>query len=516
MSKETQDQAVDDQQAKPEGEAGAEAEAGAASAEAKRKPITLELDELTEESKQREQERTGKAPRDLEYTLASREERPGSALALRFEVTRELFDAEQQRLIGELGRDVTLPGFRKGKAPIKLLRLRLGEDANRDTVAFIASNVLRQENIANNFKLVSKPQVEKFELPADPKAPVSIEVELEQEPKVELKQYKGLRVEVIERPLEEKAIEQRVEALRQQNAVLEPAPEDATVQAGDILTVDTVVTSERGERMENMSGEGRQLYDWREQLPAPVAEQIEGKKVGETVAAKVEQKSTNRRGDEVVHTDAYEVTVRGIQRHRLPALDDEFAKDLGEYDTLEALKAKIRGELETEETERRKGEAVGKLYQALIEANPVDAPKSFLARQQYEMIMQDQYQLERMGMRLEHLVHDPDAYLAEQRQGAEKRVKAHLIEAEIARAENLGVSDEDVEQEIAKIAEQTGRKPLAVRARLEAQRQLDDFRAELGRRKVAEFLLANNEVAGVPAPAEPEGGPVGEGENAGA
>lgn len=503
MSDENKDQTV-----------GAEtplAESTAATAEAqapetgKHEPVHIELEDLTAEGKAKTEEALGRKIADIAYTLTSQETRPGSIAALHFEVARDVFQSEQGRLLNDLRKEVVLPGFRKGKAPIKLLQIRMGEDANRDTVRALVTNALRQE-VAKQpaLKFIARPQINLYTIPEAPGAPVSFEVEGETEPKVEANLYKGLSVEVEVQPVTDEAVGTRLDALRRQNAVIEPAGEGATINPGDTIAVDIEVANEAGERIESHSRQSQLLHNFQTELPEPVAAQLVGKKVGETVTAGVESQATNRRGEPVTHTDTYTVTVREIKLSKLPELDDEFAKDLGDCATLEDLRAKTRKELEEAEALRQRNEALAKLYHQLVEKNPVDTPRSLLSEQAYRLIMEDQYQLSRMGLKLEQVIQDPNKYMADQRRNAEDMVKIQLLLDQIAKTENLQVSDEDVEQEIAEVAEKSGRKPLAVRARLEAQKQLDQFRQEVGRRKLADFLLANNtidKVAAKPAPA---------------
>ncbi len=466
--------------------------------EPKARAISLEIEDLSEEGRQRLAKQQGRPIQDLPYRLLSQESRPGSVLALQVEMDRQLFIDEQERLLRDIAKDVALPGFRKGKAPLKLLQLRLGPDAVRDTIASLATNVLRQENAKQSFKLISKPQVQQFEADAADK-PFSFEVELEVEPVVELKQYTGITVQAPESPVTDEMVDQRLEQMRHRNAVTEPADADAVYNEGDSATVDIEVLNEAGERLEHLCKEATPLYDPARQLPPAIAEQIVGKKAGEPIEARVTNTTTNRRGEEITHEDLYRVTIREIRVQKLPQLDDEFAKDLGEHETLADLRAAIRGELEKEMEERHRGAAIASLYHDLIKLNPIDAPASFLAKAQYDMIMEDSYQLQQVGLRLEQVVQDTGKYLEDQRAGAETRVKANMILQAISAQEKMEVTDEDVEAEIAKLAESSGRKPLAVRARLEAQNQLAAFADQIMQRKINDFLLEKNTIQKTPA-----------------
>jgi trigger factor len=479
--------------------------------EPKMEPIMIELDDLTEEGKKKAEEALKRSIADLPYTLTLQENRPASVLAFKVEIAHDVFEAEQARLLNDLRKEAVLPGFRKGKVPVKLLQRRLGEDAVRDTVRVMGTNVLRQETLKQGLKFLTRPQIIAY---AVTETAVSFEIEGETEPKVEVKEYKGLSVEVGVKKIEDAQIDERLEALRGQNAVMESAGEDATVAEGDNIAVDIEVFNDKGERMDNYSHQDQILYNYKQNLPEPVAAQIEGKKTGETVEADVEHKTTNRRGEEVAHCDHYKVTIKEIKRSKLPALDDEFAKDLGEYETLDALRAKVRKDLEEDEERRQRQDALTKLYRQLIEKNPIDAPKSLTSQQTYRLIADDQHQLSRYGLKLEQVIQDPNKYLADQQANALEMVKIQLLLSEIGKIENLDISDADVDQAIEAEAEKTGRKALAVRARLEATKQLDAFRQQVSQKKLSDYLLANNTVTTVPwqEPAAPAAEAAGEGE----
>ncbi|MCL5269510.1 MAG: trigger factor, partial [bacterium] len=462
----------------------------------------IELDDLTPEGKKAAEDRLHRSIEDLPYTLLVQEARAGSVIALNVEVARVVYDAEQSRMLEDLRKEVVLPGYRKGKAPLKLLQIRLGEEAKRDTVRSIATNALRQENVKQSFKFVTRPQVIDFTLPDDG-GPLRLEAELEIEPTVEVKHYKGFTVEVESRPVTDEMVNARIENLRRQNAILETADEGAMVNPGDTIVATIEVTNEQGERLEHLCHEKQTIHAFARELPGPVADQIIGRKAGERVVATVENKTTNRRGEEVVHKDLYTVAIDEIKIQKLPALDDEFAKDLGEYETLEALRDGIRNEMVKEQEERERSQALDRIYAQLIKSNPVEAPRSMLARQQYDLIMEDSYQLARMGLKLENVVQDTSEYLRSQQVSAGEQVKLRLLLDAIATQEKLEVTDEDVDKEIEAVAERSGRKPLAVRARLEAQNQLDACRRNLAARKQGDFLLAQSTVVKV-APKPPE------------
>jgi trigger factor len=469
------------------------------------KAITIQVEDLTAEAKAEAEKKLHRPIPDRPYTVADRQTKPGSLVALAIEMAPETFREEQGTLLNDLRKDIVLPGFRKGKAPVGLILKRLGEEAVRDAIGALATNVMRQEQIKEKWSMLTNPQVIEFHVPAgDDEGPVRLQVEFEIEPQVELKKYKGLKVEVEKHEVGDKLVEARIEALRLQNAVQERAGVDHPLGEQDIVTVDVEVLNQEGERLQHLCRENQTLHDWRRELPQAIVEALPGKKIGETVSTMLTNETTNRRGEQVVHQDECRVTIRAIRVSRLPKLDDEFAKDLGEYDSLAALRKKTLDELEKEQEERRRGEALKGLYRQIVENNPFEVPKSLISRQQYEMIMQDSYQMQRFGLRLDQVVQDVDQYMVDQRSGADERVRLQFLLDALVKAENLEIGDADVDAEIEKLAAESGRKPLAIRARLEAKDQLATFRQTLSRKKLDDFLLANATVEYVAPKPPPE------------
>lgn len=469
------------------------------------KPIAIERDALTAEAKEKAAEETGKPVEDLPYSVKNEESQPHSVLALTLEVPADTLAAELDRYYKSLRKEVTLPGFRKGKAPIKLLRIRLGKDGDKEAMHEIATNVARQETLKRELELVGDAQIVKWTL--EDGQPLELEVHFEVQPTVELKKYKGLEVEVERIDFKPEMVDQELDRLRNQHARQESAPEGHKVQSGDAIVIDMTVTGKGGKELGHLGRQNLMIRDFNNELPAELADQVEGKKVGDEVSADIETERKSRRGETIRHTDTYTLALRDIKVTRLPELDDEFAKDLGEYDTLKDLRAGLEEQIRERIEQSRKQNAVGQLMAALVENNPVEAPHSLIGQAQYRSMMNDTMQLAQMGLRLEDVVQDSEAYMAQQHQQAEMMIKQGLIRAELAKVENLEVSEEDLDKEIERMAEEQGRKPLAVRAKLEADRQLDSLREELLQSRITDFLLEHNTVKEVePEKAEEEAG----------
>lgn len=456
------------------------------------KPVAIERDALTAEARDKAAEEAGKPVEDLPYAVKAEESLPHSVLALTFEVPAETVSAELDRYYKSLRKEVTLPGFRKGKAPIKLLRIRLGKDGDKEAMHEIATNTARQEVLKRELELVGDAQIVKWTLQDG--QPLEAEIHFEVQPTVELKKYKGLEVEVERAEFKPAMIDEELERLRNQHARQESAGKGHAIQAGDAIVVDMSVTGQGGKELGHLGRQNLMIRDFKNELPAELADQVEGRKVGDEVSAEIETERKSRRGETIKHTDTYTLAVRDIKVTRLPEIDDEFAKDLGEYDTLKELKAGIEKQIRARIEESGRQNAVGRLMAALVEHNPVEAPRSLVGQAQYRAMMNDTMQLAQMGLRLEDVVQDSEGYMAQQHQQADMLIKQGLIRAELAKVENLEVSDEDLDKEIERMAEEQGRKPLAVRAKLEADKRLDGLREELLNQRITDFLLENNKV----------------------
>lgn len=466
-------------------------------------PIEIDPEVLTEDGKAKAEKEQRRTIEDVAYTLQEEKACPQVVTAYTFALDYAIFDTECTRMLKDFGKQVTLPGYRKGKAPLNLLRRRLGEDFNREVIGSLGANVLRQYKNEKELEIIGKPQIVDFEVPEDKSSQVTLTVEVEGEPKVELKKYKGLKVEANKIEPTEKMMDDRLQQLRQQNAVTESAPEGTVISEETLLiSIDADVRDAAGAPVANLCKENQAVYNWQHNLPVDVVEALKGKKVGDTIEVKVTTSKTNRRGEQIDHTDDWKVTVRDIKIQKLPELDDEFAKDMGEYETLDAFKAELQKEIDAQAEQQQKQESLSKIYEALIDENEVEAPRSMVGAEQMHLVMRDSQELARIGLRLENVIQNPEQYLADQEQTAAKTVALRLLLVEISKAESLDVTDEDLDKEIERMAEEAGRKPLAIRARLEAEKQLDQVRGQLAQKKVEDFLSENNTVKLVDPPKE--------------
>jgi trigger factor len=446
---------------------------------------------------------------DVPYTVKEIKQEPGSVLRYVVEVATDQFDAKMTKILAELRKTMVIDGFRRGKAPIRLLKNRFGKDAQDDALREMSENVARQIVAKDSLDTVADPEL--HESKAEEGQPVELQIDIDVRPKLDVKGYTGIAVEVEAVLTTDEAVDRQLQMIREANATYEVPSEGAKVFAtGDGVTVDVVVTDEQGHRVDAHCQENVFLRDARAALPAEVAAEIVGKKSGDVLTKAVTETTRTRAGKEATHTNTYEVTVKEVKVRALPALDDEFAKDIGDFENLAQLRKRILDDLAEQQEGRRRTQALDKILDRVLEQNPFDAPRKIVAAQQYRTIMSDSQRLERMGLDFTAYGLTTDDYLRNARSNSERLVKINLLIGAIAAKEKLEVSDDDVDKEIERQAQASGRKPLAVRARLEAEKRLDSLRQDLVLQKVEDFLIEKNTISYV----EPKKAEESEGEPA--
>lgn len=426
------------------------------------------------------------------YEVKETSDQEGSVKRYVVEVEKAVLDTKLQEVLEELRKNVTIEGFRRGKAPLGLLKIRFGKDAQDDALKDLAVNIGAQIVEAEELDAVAEPNLEDSQVEAD--KPVSLTIDIEVRPQIEVKEHTGRDYEVKVRPVSDELVQEQLDRIREANVTFEEPEDGRAWQPGDAATLDMEVIDAEGERMESLCRENVFMRDPESNLLPEVAEALKGKKGGDSFETVVERTVKNREGEDVTHKDTYKVTVRDIKVAVLPELDDEFAKDMGDFETLDALRDRIRKDLEEQETRSKRQQAMDAILTHLMAANSFDAPKTLVASQEYQTIMRDTQQMRQMGVDLSAMGMTTEGYLKNARANSERFVKTSLLVNAIAEQEKIEVGDEDVEKEIERRAEAEGRKPLAIRARLEADRQIDGLKRQLLVDKVEDFLMENNTI----------------------
>ena len=416
-------------------------------------------------------------------------------VVLTIEVVAAELDKAEERACKRFASQVNIPGFRKGKAPRKIVEQHVGKQTVLQEAFdyFIAPEALAEAMKDQKMEdIVTRPDIETVTL--EEGKDVVFKAAVVPRPEVKLGEYKGLKIAKDEVKVTDEDVEKQLESMADHQAKMVEAPEGAAVQDGDFTTLDFKGFVD-GEAFEGGEGKDYPLQIGSHSFIPGFEEQLIGAKVGE-------EKDVNVKFPEEYHAkelagkDAtFKCTIRSIKHKELPAIDDAFAKAASKFETLDELKADIRKNL-TENAERkaendRKAEALETASKNIT----VDIPPVMVDNEVTRMLREMEMRLAQQGMQLEQYLQfaGPDiAKLREQyRETAEKNVRTGLMLEEVAKAENIKVEAADLDKEVEVMAAAYGATPKQVKKIIAEQGRLNDLAATVLRNKTMQFIFDN-------------------------
>ena len=403
------------------------------------------------------------------------------------EVPKDRVDAAIDRAYEGLRKAVRLKGFRQGKVPRPILERYYKQRVEQEVASRLIEDSLSAAVTEHRLTPVATPVIEQASL--EQGKAFSYTAIIEVKPEVEAKDYIGLPMPDTTVTPDEGEIESRLERLREAHAQLRTPAEPRPARKGDTLTIDFQVEVD-GQARADLAGTDVQVELGSDRFIPGFEEALEGVSVGETRSFTLAFPEDYREPALSGKSAGFTVTVKDLKEKVLPALDDEFAKDVGTFDSLEALRAAIRDAYVAEETERRQAAAREALLDALLERNPVEIPPALVEDQARALIREWQHRMQHQGLDLSRVRIDPDRLAAEARERARRQVHAGLVLEAVARQEGLAVDDGELDARIARLAEGGKQTPESLRRRLEASGRLEDLRASLLEEKTLEFLVA--------------------------
>lgn len=432
--------------------------------------------------------------------IAQTERISDTRIAFQIEVDAKRVDEALERAYRKVAQRVNIPGFRKGRVPRKVLEARFGievlyEDALEELVPAAYEEAVRQAKA----EVIDQPEVSDVQI--EPGSPLRFRAEVDVMPEAKLGEYKGLKVEKLVEKVEESDIDHMLSHLQDENAELVNVDREQ-VEEGDFVTLDFEGYLD-GEPFQGGAATGYTLEIGSGQFIEGFEEQLVGAKVGEEKEIKVtfpeEYHSEELQGKEVI----FKVKVHALKVRQLPELDDEFAADVSDVDTLEALREQIRQEMEEAADRRADRELRDRLVEMVSDAATVEVPEVLINREVDEALNDFARNLALRGI-------DPNQYLIQTEQtveslreqlrpDAERRVKVNIVLGTIAKHEGVTVSEEEVEAQIERMVEESNNPERTREAWADPDRRSSLERA-LVLDKVVELLVsaADVEVKEVP------------------
>lgn len=398
-------------------------------------------------------------------------------VALEIEVEADRLEQAMQKAYRKVVTKVNIPGFRKGKAPRQVLEAFLGkealfEDALEEVIPQAYDEAVRETEI----EPVSQPKIDVVQV--EDGKPLIFKANVIVKPEVKLGTVTGLKVEIPPQEVREEDVDERLETMRSRYAKLITAEEGVPAENGDVLNINFAGFKD-DEPFPGGMGEDYSLELGSNTFIPGFEEQLVGTVVGEEKEVKVtfpeDYHAEDLSGQEV----RFEVKVNQIQKRELTPLDDDFARDVSEFDSLEALKTDIRKNLEQEASEQTEGLIRQRLVAQAVEQSEIDVPEEMIESQTDLLLHRFEERLRYQGMKMEDYVQMAGVSQEQMRQDmrpqAEQSVRENLVLETIAKEMDLKVTDEDFDKQLERAAKEFGMEAEAVRPSLEGSRERIEF-----------------------------------------
>ena len=406
---------------------------------------------------------------------------------LSIEVPPEQVQAELGRAYAQLGRSVRLPGFRPGKVPRRILEQRFKGEVEDDVTRRLVERAYLSALSEHHVDAVGAPQLTPVHL--DQEKPFAFEARVEVRPKVDPKDYRGLPFKRVPVDVTDAQVDERLEAMRQRVARLEPVEGRTVAETGDFAIVDYLGTIEGGpfpgSAAEDVTVEVAAGDLMRGNVPE-LAGTVVGQKRELDHAFAADDPEEARAGK----TAHFSFTLKGLKRQLVPPLDDDFAKEVGGGETLAELRSKVRGDLETAARNGAAQDERDQLVKGLVERNPFDLPKAMIERGLDAMLDGALRMMARQGLDPSRLNLDFSSLRDEMRPKAEAEVRGALLLQAVAEKEGLSVKSEDLDARIAQYATESGAPLHQVRKAFKEPEQRRALEQRVREEKTVEFLKA--------------------------
>lgn len=431
-----------------------------------------------------------------ELGVAVREEGPVTRW-LEVEVPPAQVDAAFARAYRGLARSARVRGFRPGKTPVSVLRRLYGAAVAEDVERELVSHTLPAALERSALEPVSEPAVDATP-PAEGGA-FAYRARIEVKPSIELGSIEGLPARRPSAAVADEDVEQELESLRQRHAQLLEEPEDTTAAPGHFLTIDFTGRID-GEPFAGGTAKEHTVELGSSQLIPGFEEQLVGARAGEERTVRV--RFPDDYGSPVLAGKEAEFSVRvgAIRRREVPPLDDEFAKDLGEFESLEQVRTRIRETLVAARERRARLELRRSLLAALSERVPVEVPANLLRERLHRRLHAAAHDLRERGVRAELVDRQLAEWEEEWRPAVEREIREEWLLQALAQREGLAIDDAELDERLGQMAEEQGADPARLRKAYREAGALEALRAQLLEDKAFEILLAAASVEDVASP----------------
>lgn len=444
---------------------------------------------------------------------------PACKREISVEIPAEVVAKQQEALVQQYSKQARIPGFRKGKVPASMVRNKFSSEITSDVVEALVPQYFREAVVRGGYRPVSQPHV--YGLEFTPGEPIRFKAAFEVLPEFELGDYKAIKVEKPNVTVTDEQVDAEIKQLQEKQASFDPVNDDRGVEAGEFVQVSFEAKPKgldeepeaAGAEPKDTKPEGAEVEGAEQPNAATQPVQMDEVLVeiggGNTIPEFTEHLSGAKAGEErsfdVAYPDdfydkrlagqtfAYKVKVNAVKKKTLPELNDDFAKELSqEFQTFADLKQRIRENMETELGHKAEHEAKDKMIEDLLAQHDFPVPRSLVEHQIDLRLERGLRALAAQGMKTEDMRRMDFARLrAGQLEAAIKEVKSSVLLAKIAIKENIQVSDEELEREIAAMAAQMQQPLEEVKKRLTQDNAVERLRDRMRSEKALNLLYSN-------------------------
>jgi len=407
---------------------------------------------------------------------------------LQVEEAPEVVRTAWEKAFNRVQREARLPGFRKGKVPRSMIKLHFSDDVKQEVARSLIPEVYRQALDETRLKPVEEPDLQEVRLEED--APLSFSAVVEIKPAITLGDYVGIAVKHEPKALTDDEVDETLNQFREQHAEFKAV--DRAADLGDLVIVDYTLAPEG---MDPRTEEAYSFIPGQGQVMPEMEEAVIGLAAGGTRTTRLKFAEDHRtealrgKGGEAT------VTVKEVKEKVLPVLDDEFAKSMGPFESVDAVKAELRKDLQARRDRENRRALEDAVMETLLSAHEFQVPDALVLRQVGHQIEHTRERLRRQGVDPDKLPWDYPKLLEELKPGAERAVKRALLLEAIAEKESLAPGEEQVDAEVERIAQASQRPAPAVRRMMEQSGDLDSLRYSLRESRTLDHLIERAKIA---------------------
>lgn len=415
----------------------------------------------------------------------------GCKRVLSVELPSERADSVYRDLLNDFRQNLQVPGFRKGKVPENLIKQRFAGELRQEVLGKLVPQALDEAIKSEKLRPVERPTLD--EVKYEEGQPLRVSASFEVRPQLQLEKTTDFEIslEAKRYKVEEKQIDEQLEKLRQRSATFKPLEEGRAALSGDFAVVNL-----RGEpRAEDSTPFRREAVLVSLEEGQPFTRHLVGADTGQRLQFSIEHPEDFDDPAFAGRTVDYTVDLLELKQRMLPDIDDEFARDLGQFPDLKALREEIGRQLEQEAKRERRGDAVDKIVDSILEANPqFDIPAVMLQRQLAAAESETRRSMAGRGVNPDHIGFDWTAFRESQKAPAEREVRRLLLLDEIAEREGITVKPKEVRAEVAAIAASLGEDPKELRRKMLSDGSYESLERRMRDHAVEDWLFEHNRI----------------------